>query len=69
VVCSTREAEAEAEAGGSLEFEDSLVNRINARITRATQRNPLLIPQPPKAFRVTRWLSGYGWALAGKPYT
>jgi hypothetical protein len=34
-------AEAEAEAGGSLEFEDSLVYRMSSRTARITQRNPI----------------------------
>jgi hypothetical protein len=32
----------EAEAGGFLEFEDSLVYRVSCRTARATQRNPVL---------------------------
>jgi hypothetical protein len=32
----------EAEAGGSLEFEASLVYRASSRTARATQRNPIL---------------------------
>jgi hypothetical protein len=32
----------EAEAGGSLEFEASLVYRVSSRTARATQRNPVL---------------------------
>jgi hypothetical protein len=31
----------EAEAGGSLEFEASLVYRVSSRTARATQRNPV----------------------------
>ena len=36
---STREAEAEAEAGRSLEFEASLVYRVSSRTVKAVQRN------------------------------
>jgi hypothetical protein len=32
----------EAEAGGFLEFEASLVYRVSSRTARATQRNPVL---------------------------
>jgi hypothetical protein len=31
----------EAEAGGSLEFEASLVYRVSSRTARATQKNPV----------------------------
>jgi hypothetical protein len=31
----------EAEAGGISEFKDSLVYRVNSRMVRATQRNPV----------------------------
>jgi hypothetical protein len=43
---STREAE--AEAGGFLSFEASLVYRVSSRTARATQRNPVLNNQKKK---------------------
>jgi hypothetical protein len=36
----------EVEAGGFLEFEGSLVNRMSSRTSRATQRNP--VSEKPK---------------------
>ena len=44
----------EAEAGGSLEFETSLVYIVNSRTVRATQRNPVSGekgPTPPSKKR------------------
>jgi hypothetical protein len=37
-----------AEAGGFLEFEASLVYKVNSRTARATQRNPVLKNQKKK---------------------
>jgi hypothetical protein len=41
----------EAEAGRSLEFEPSLVYRVNSRTTKVTQRNPVLKNQKKKKRR------------------
>jgi hypothetical protein len=41
VACNSTSSPQEAEAGGSLEFQDSLVYRVSSRIARAIQRNPV----------------------------
>jgi hypothetical protein len=38
----------EAEAGGSLEFETSLIYRVSSRTAKATQRNPVSKNQKEK---------------------
>jgi hypothetical protein len=44
----------EAEAGGFLEFEASLVYRVSSRTAKAIQRNPVSnIPPPPPAKQTT----------------
>jgi hypothetical protein len=48
----------EAEAGGSLEFEASLVYRVSSRTTRATQRNPVSKKKKKKKKRVPLCDSG-----------
>jgi hypothetical protein len=41
----------EAEAGGFLEFETSLVYIVSSRRARAMQRNPVLTPPPKKKWK------------------
>ena len=47
----------EAEAGGSLEFDTSLVYQVSSRAAKATQRYPVLTNLPPSP-KISKEVSG-----------